>query len=108
MCVLSSGRCEGEVGKEELWACFELSYAELSGAYRSRQVRWTPLFCMHNTDLLLMYAQLCTIMRMGGIGQLDGWETPRDFAEVYGLEVGEATMHGVANSRFFFLYSLCL
>jgi hypothetical protein len=36
-------------------------------------------------------------MRMGGIGQLDGWETPRDFAEVYGLEVEEATMHGVAS-----------
>ena len=28
-------------------------------------------------------------MRMGGFGQLDGWETPRDFAKVYGLEVGK-------------------
>jgi hypothetical protein len=60
-------------------------------------VRWTPLFCMHNADLLLCMHNKCTIMRMGGNGQLDGWETPRDFAEVYGLEVEEATMHRVAS-----------
>jgi len=55
-------------------------WVKLSWAYRSRAGEVDTAFLHAQRWFASRYAQLCTIMRMGGIGQLDGWETPRDFA----------------------------